>query len=161
MSRGDTHCWEPSLVFLPSLMKRLLGEAVGKLGGLGGSARSSSEESLILNIPVQLHFSQSSIRISSDLFLSWHIIPGKFHPGRAALRCAAAAAASFYAQMFPAHIQLRADVSAVARLQEEGLGLTERTVPARFQSERVLVQSESGAALQMCTHPPTARRPSK
>ena len=47
-----THCWEPSLVFLPSLTNRLLGEAAGKPGGLGGRERNSSWDSFILLIPV-------------------------------------------------------------------------------------------------------------
>lgn len=47
-----THCWEPSLVFLPNLTNRLFGEAAGKVGGLGGRERNSSEESFIWFIPV-------------------------------------------------------------------------------------------------------------
>lgn len=42
----DTHCWEPSLVFLPSLTNRLFGEAAGKIGGRGGRERKSSEENV-------------------------------------------------------------------------------------------------------------------
>lgn len=47
-----THFCGPSLLFLPNLAKRLLGDAAGKSGGLGGRERSSSQETSMWFIPV-------------------------------------------------------------------------------------------------------------
>lgn len=46
-----TYCCEPSLVLLPNFTKRLFGGAAGRLEGLGGIERSSSQETFIWFIP--------------------------------------------------------------------------------------------------------------
>lgn len=60
----EADCWEPSLDFLPNLTNRLFGEAVGKIGGLGGRECSSSEESFIwfISLPVRVKLFQVIFR---------------------------------------------------------------------------------------------------
>jgi len=65
-----THCWEPSLLFLPSLANRRFVEAAGNPGGLGGRERNSSEEFFISFIPFWF-FRQYSCSIYTAADVSW------------------------------------------------------------------------------------------